>query len=42
LKLKAQLIRKIRDIVKRRRLTQTGAATLLGPKPRTAHSNWTF
>jgi predicted XRE-type DNA-binding protein len=31
-KLKAQLVREIRDIIKRRRLTQTKAATLLGLK----------
>src|SRR6202790_5170441 len=31
-KLKAQLVREIRDIIKRRRLTQNKAATLLGPK----------
>ena len=29
-KLKAQLVREIRDIIKRRKLTQTKAATLLG------------
>src|SRR5713226_577373 len=31
-KLKAQLVREIRDIIKRRKLTQTKAATLLGLK----------
>ena len=31
-KLKAQLVREIRDIIKRRGLTQTKAATLLGLK----------
>jgi len=31
--LKAQLVREIRDILKRRRLTQTKAAELLGLKP---------
>jgi predicted XRE-type DNA-binding protein len=31
-KLKAQLVREIRDIIKRRKLTQTRAATLLGLK----------
>jgi predicted XRE-type DNA-binding protein len=31
-KLKAQLVREIRDIIKRRGLTQTRAATLLGLK----------
>jgi predicted XRE-type DNA-binding protein len=31
-KLKARLVREIRDIIKRRKLTQTRAATLLGLK----------
>jgi len=31
-KLKAQLVREIRDIIKGRKLTQTGAAVLLGLK----------